>query len=65
MNLFKRRQEPSPAIQLLTSDGEHTSLHVTFRNGEIHINSDALDQGTYQLIINHGKNRECKPFTIL
>lgn len=64
MHLFKRKHQPSPAIELLTGDGRHTSLHVTFKNGEIHINADALDQGSYQLVINNGKSSEFKAFTI-
>jgi len=63
MQLFKRRTAP-PAIQLFRSNGEVTPLHVTFRNGEIHINPDAMDKGTYQLRIRQGKDEASQSFTI-
>jgi hypothetical protein len=63
MHFFKKKHL-APAIELLTSDGLHTQLRVTFRNGEIHINADAMDRGSYQLVINDGKTSEFRPFTI-
>lgn len=63
MYFLKRREEPG-GIQLFTSDGEHIPLHVTFINGEIHINSEVMKKGSYQLVINKGKTREARTFTI-
>ena len=64
MYLFKRKTERAPAIELRTSEGDHTPLHVTFKNGEIHINSDAMAQGSYQLVINDGSGSEYRAFTV-
>jgi hypothetical protein len=61
---FFRRKHLAPVIELLTSDGLHTPLQVTFRDGEIHINAEAMDRGSYQLVINDGKNSEFRQFTI-
>ena len=63
MYLFKRRPGP-PAIQLFRSDGEATPLHVTFRNGEIHINPDAMAKGNYQLKISQGEEEVLQSFSV-
>lgn len=59
-----KRKEEQPGIQLLTSEGKHIPLHVTFVDGEIHINSNAMDKGSYQLVIDKGKSRESRHFTV-
>ena len=64
MYFFKRKTEQVPAIELRTSEGDTTALHVTFKNGEIHINSEAMAQGSYQLVINNGRSSEYRAFTI-
>ena len=64
MSLFKRPPAP-PAIELYRSNGESTQLHVTFKNGEIHINPDAMDKGNYLLTVSQGKERlASQSFTI-
>ena len=64
MSLFRRKKLDPPAIQLYDSAGNPAPLRITFRNGEIHINPDAMDKGSYQLCISQGKERANKYFTI-
>jgi len=63
MHFFKRRVE-APAMVLHTSEGRQTPLKVTFRNGEIHINSDAMERGSYKLTISSGVDTQYQAFTI-
>ncbi len=63
MYFFKPKAE-TPAMVLHTSDGRPTPLQVTFRNGEIHINSDAMERGSYRLTISHGVDTKQQAFTI-
>ncbi len=56
MYFFKKRPI-YPSIQLYRSNGELTPLRVIFRNGEIHINPDALDKGSYRLTVSEGKEQ--------
>ncbi len=57
MYLF-RRKTVSPNIQLYSDDGQSMRMHMTFKNGEIHLNPAQLDRGTYRLTINRGDSRE-------
>ena len=61
---FLKRKDKQPGIELLTSEGKHIPLHVTFSNGEIHINSNYMDKGSYQLVINRGKSKESSEFVV-
>ena len=60
-----KRKEKQPGIELQTSEGKQVPLHVTFSNGEIHINSNYMDKGSYQLVINHGKSQELREFVVI
>ncbi|NND05803.1 MAG: hypothetical protein HKN87_05440 [Saprospiraceae bacterium] len=63
MYLFRRKQ-PTPAIQMHRNDGTSTPMSITFKNGEMHINPDRMDKGTYELTISHGIKVEKRCITI-
>ena len=63
MYLFKRKQ-PTPAIQMHRNDGTATQMSITFKNGEMHINPERMDKGTYELTIDHGMEVETRLITI-
>ncbi len=64
MGLFRKRPS-EPAIQLFGSEGESIPLEITFRNGEIHINHEAMSKGVYQLKISAGDREESRLFTVV
>ncbi len=64
MYFYKRRHRTSPTIQMRRHDGSTTQLSITFRNGEMHINPDRMDKGTYELTIDHGLKVESRQITI-
>ncbi|MBK8502187.1 MAG: hypothetical protein IPL46_08250 [Saprospiraceae bacterium] len=59
-----KSREKQPGIELLTIEGKQVPLHVTFSNGEIHINSNCMDKGSYQLVVNRGKIKESREFVV-
>ncbi len=61
---FLRKKQVTPAIQMFSSDGKAARLHVTFRNGEIHINADQMPRGSYQLRIEKGPAQETRQITV-
>lgn len=60
---FKKRTEV-PFIQLQNNEGRQIPMHLTFTNGEIHINSQAMEKGSYLLTIIKGKIRESRSFIV-
>ena len=63
MYLIKRKVE-RPGIELRKKDGQLIPMHMTFQNGEIHINADAMEKGSYELVINRGHSKESKAFVV-
>lgn len=63
MYFFKRRPK-MPTFELHQEDGSITPLHITFRNGEIHLNPDYMARGTYELQIDRGSEKESRLITV-
>lgn len=61
---FKKRQVEQPGIELRTQDGRQIPMHITFLNGQIHINPAEMEKGAYQLVIDHGSSIEAKNFQV-
>ncbi len=61
---FLKRRKLQPAIQVQTLDGNTIPFALTFRNGEIHINPNKMNKGTYFLTIQDGQEKKSKMITI-
>ena len=61
---FMKRKVEQPGIELRKQDGQLIPMHITFQNGEIHINADEMDKGSYELVINRGHSKESKAFVV-
>ncbi|MDH3648405.1 MAG: hypothetical protein OEQ53_01925 [Saprospiraceae bacterium] len=61
---FLKRRKLQPAIQVQTVDGRSIPFSLTFRNGEIHIDPNRMNRGTYFLTIQDGKEKESRLITI-
>ena len=63
MYLFKRKSK-MPTFELHQEDGSVAPLHVTFKDGEIHLNPNFMAKGKYELMIQRGAERESRLITV-
>ena len=63
MYFFKRKPK-MPTFELHQEDGSITPLHITFKNGEIHLNPNYMARGTYELQIDRGSEKESRLITV-
>ncbi|MCB0686180.1 MAG: hypothetical protein KDC53_06635 [Saprospiraceae bacterium] len=61
---FKKRQSIQPGIELRTQDGRRVPLHITFLNGEIHLNASDMEKGAYELVMDRGAIVESKSIRV-
>ena len=61
---FIKRKVEQPGIELRKKDGQLIPMHMTFQDGEIHINADEMEKGAYELVIYRGQSKESKAFVV-
>jgi hypothetical protein len=63
MNFFKRKIV-TPTFAVHNLEGQKINFGLTFKNGEIHINPNAMDKGTYVLSMIEGERKEIREFVV-
>ena len=63
MHFFKRKNS-SPTFAVHNLEGHNINFGLTFKNGEIHINPNCMDKGTYFLSMIEGERKEVREFRV-
>ena len=63
MYLFKRKHNGS-AFAMQDDTGQSIPFHLSFNNGEIHINPHRMHRGTYFLTMIEGKRKLQRKFVV-